>query len=252
MKSKQSILIAVIVALIFIVGATSAKAGGTQLVSSLNLTKDQIGKLGTIIEEFNTKKINIESKLDNTLLELKQELKKEDRFGSKSKISAGARNVNKLVKNISSLYGEMLKVKMEYILKAKDVFTDRQKAMIINALLDFDMDMPDNFSIYLEVDLPSLGLDLTKDQVKKLLKYQEAMEIKNTKLELEIDYKLLDLQDEILSDERNPQEVNKIILAITDIGTKLIDNRVNYILKAKDVLTLEQKKELFHMMLLMS
>ena len=252
MKSKQSILITVIVALIFIVGATSAKAGEAQLVSNLNLTKDQIGKLGTIIEEFNTKKINIESKLDNTLLELKQELKKKDRFDTESKISVGAKNVNKLVKNISSLYGEMLKMKMEYLLKAKDVFTDRQKAMIVNALLDFDMDMPDNFSIYLEVDLPSLGLDLTKDQVKKLLKYQEAMEIKNTKLELEIDYKLLDLQDEILSDERNPQEVNKIILAITDIGTKLIDNRVNYILKAKDVLTLEQKKELFHMMLLMS
>ena len=252
MKSKQSILIPVIVALIFIVGAISAKAGRAEPVSSLNLTKDQIGKLSTIIEEFNTRKINIESKLDNTLLELKQELKKEDRFDSKSKIRAGARNVNKLVKNISSLYGEMLKVKMAYLLKAKDIFTDRQKTMIFNALLDFDMDMPDNFSFYLEVNLPALGLDLTQDQVKKLLKYQENMESRNTRLELEIDYKLLDLQDEILSDERNPQEVNKIILAITDIGTKLIDNRVNYILKAKDVLTLEQKKELFHIMLLMS
>ena len=251
MKSKQSILIPVIVALIFIVGAISAKAGRAEPVSSLNLTKDQIGKLSTIIEEFNTRKINIEFKLDNTLLELKQELKKEDRFDSKSKIRAGARNVNKLVKNISSLYGEMLKVKMEYLLKAKDIFTDRQKTMIFNALLDFDMDMPDNFSFYLEVDLPALGLDLTNDQVKKLLKYQENMEIRNTKLELEIDYKLLDLQNAILSDERNPQEVNKIILAIADIGTKLIDNRVNYILKAKDVLTLEQKKELFHMMFLM-
>ena len=186
------------------------------------------------------------------MLELKQELKKEDRFDSKSKISAGARNVNKLVKNISSLYGELLKVKMEYLLKAKDIFTDRQKAMIFNALLDFDMDMTDDFSFYLEVNLPALGLDLTQDQVKKLLKYQENMETRNTKLELEIDYKLLDLQNEILSDERNPQKVNKIILAITNIGTKLIDNRVSYILKTKDVLTLEQKKELFHMMLLMS
>ncbi len=40
-------------------------------------------------------------------------------------------------------------------------------------------------------------------------------------------------------------------MEIVDIGTKLIDNQVAHILKAKDVLTVEQKKELLHMMLVM-
>ena len=252
MKSKQSILIPVIAALIFIIGITSANAGGAGLISSLNLTKDQIGKLSTIIEEFNTKETDIETRLENTFLELKNEFKKQDRLETKSKARKASRNVNKLVKSLSSLHGDMLKVKVEYLLKAKDVFTDNQKGMILTLLMNFDMDMPDNFSSYLDVDLPSLGLDLTNSQLKKLLNYQADMDIKSTKLELKIDHKLLDLQDEILSDERNPQKVNKIILAIIKIGTNLINNQVNYILKAKDVLTLEQKKELLHMMLLTS
>lgn len=140
---------------------------------------------------------------------------------------------------------------MEYLLKAKDVFTDEQKAMLIGHLLDFDMDMPDNFFYYVELDLPSMGLDLTKGQIKKLLKYRAYMDIKDIKLELDIDYKLLDLQDEILAVERNPEKINTIIMAIVDLGTKLIDNQVNQFLKSKDVLTVEQKKELLHIMVMM-
>ena len=140
---------------------------------------------------------------------------------------------------------------MEYLLKAKDVFTDEQKAMLIGHLLDFDMDMPDNFFYYVELDHPSMGLDLTKGQIKKLLKYRAYMDIKDIKLELDIDYKLLDLQDEILAVERNPEKINTIIMAIVDLGTKLIDNQVNQFLKSKDVLTVEQKKELLHIMVMM-
>jgi len=87
--------------------------------------------------------------------------------------------------------------------------------------------------------------------VRQLLKYRADMDIKDIKLELEIDYKILDLQDEILATERDPQKVNKIVMDIVAIGTKLMDNRINHILKAKDVLTLDQKKELLHIMLLM-
>ena len=72
------------------------------------------------------------------------------------------------------------------------------------------------------------------------------MDIKDIKLELDMDYKLIDLHNEILAVERNPQKINTIIITIVDLGTKLIDNQVNYILKSKDLLTLEQKKELLH------
>ena len=50
---------------------------------------------------------------------------------------------------------------------------------------------------------------------------------------------------------QSSKNVSKIITDITEIGAKLIDNRVNYILKAKYVLTLDQKKQLLQMMLMM-
>ena len=77
------------------------------------------------------------------------------------------------------------------------------------------------------------------------------MDIKDLQLELAMNYKLLDLQDEMKSAKQNPKNVDEIIRDITDIGARLIDNRVNYILKAKDVLTLDQKKQLLQMILMM-
>ena len=251
MRSKQRILIPVIVAVIFTFGVTSTKAVEADLVSSMNLTKEQVVKLGTLIDDFSTKALDITSKIDNKYLELEHDLQRVDRFDTKSKARTSARNVNKLVKNISSLHGDLLKLRVEYLLKAKDVFTDEQKAMLIDHLLDFDMDMPDNFSDYLEFDIPSMGLDLTKDQVKKLLKYRADMDIMDIKLELDMNNKFLDLQDEILAVERQPKKINTIIMTIADLGTQLIDNQVNYILKSKDVLTVEQKRELLHMMMMM-
>jgi hypothetical protein len=40
-------------------------------------------------------------------------------------------------------------------------------------------------------------------------------------------------------------------MRIVNIGTKIIDNRIDHILWAKDVLTVEQKKELLHTMMMM-
>jgi hypothetical protein len=77
------------------------------------------------------------------------------------------------------------------------------------------------------------------------------MDIRDLKLELEMNYKLLDLQDEMKATIQNPKRVNKIIMDITDLGAELIDNRVNYIQRAKDVLTLDQKKQMLQMILMM-
>ena len=146
---------------------------------------------------------------------------------------------------------KILKRKNPYLFKAKNILNDRQKSRLISALLDFDIDTPDDFSYYLKLDLPTLMLDLTKDQKKNLLKYRSDMDIKDLQLELAMNYKLLDLQDEMKSAKQNPKNVDEIIRDITDIGARLIDNRVNYILKAKDVLTLDQKKQLLQMILMM-
>ncbi len=159
MRSKQRILISAILSAIFILGITSTQAGETDLISRLNLTKEQNSKLDPLVDEFITEALDIQSKLDNISKQIDQELKREDRFDTKSKARA-------------------------------------------------DMD------------------------------------IKDIKLGLEMDNNRLDLQDQIEAEVRDPQKANKIVMAIIDLGTKRLENRVNHILKAKDVLTVEQKKEL--------
>lgn len=250
MKLRKRIIIPVIAAVfLFALGVTLAKAE-TDLGSGLNLTKEQINQLGSIIEDFSVNAIEIVFQIDAKYLALEQELKRQDRFDTEEKAEEGAKNVNEIVKSVSSLYGDLLKTRMEYLLKAKDVFTEEQKEMLLADILDFDIDMPDEFSFYIDVDLPALGLELSKDQIRKLLRYRADMDVKDIELELEIDYMLLDLVDEILTEKRDPKKVDEIIMNIVDAGTRLIDNRINHILKAKDVLTLDQKRELFYLMMM--
>jgi Spy/CpxP family protein refolding chaperone len=252
MKSKQRIIISVVLTVIFIFGVTSTQAREGDLISSLNLNKEQVEKLSVLIEQFNSKALEVKSRLDDNYLKLGQDLQKKDRFDTKSKARAGAQNVNKLLKNISSLYGDLMKLRVEYLLKAKDILTERQKVVLLTELLDFEMDMPENVSNHLDLDLSTLGLDLTRDQIKKILKYRAKRDIKGINLKLKTNYKLLDLQDEILAEVRDTKKINKIIMDITGINTEIINNRVNHTLKAKDVLTVDQKKELLHMLLMMS
>lgn len=252
MRRKRTVLISMVTALALILGAGTALAGNPNLVSDLDLTKEQIQKLGQVVESFSTKKMALEAKIDKACMALAQELRKGDRWDSEAKIKASSKIVNKHVKQLASLGGDLLKLKVEYFLKAKDVFTDDQRMVILGALTEYEMALPDSFSYYLELDLPAMDLDLTTAQIKKLLKYRADMDIRNIKYELDLEYKVLDLRAELLSPKRNPKTINRLITGIADIGTKMIDNKVAHILKAKDVLNLEQKMALFHMMLMVA
>jgi len=252
MRTKQTVLIAVVTALTLILGSGAALAAGPTLIADLNLTKEQIQKLGQVVESFSAKKMTLEAKIDKARMALAQELRKGDRWDSEAKIKASSKIVNKHVKQLDALGGDLLKLKVEYFLKAKDVFTDDQRMVILGALTEYEMALPDSFSYYLELDLPALALDLTNAQIKKLLKYRADMEIRNIKYELALEYKVLDLQDELLSPKRSPKKINRLIAGIADIGTKMIDIKVDHILKAKDVLNLEQKMALFHTMLMVA
>jgi hypothetical protein len=231
--------------------AASTTAGNAGPVPNMNLTKEQIKKLDKLIKKLNAEQFEIVSKINEKFSVIGQDLKKEDRFDTASKNRTGSLNFSRQVKNISLHYGDLLRLRVKYILKAKDILNDRQKSRLISALLDFDIDTPDDFSYYLKLDLPTLMLDLTKDQKKNLLKYKTDMDIRDLQLELEMNYKLLDLQDDVRAVTQNSKSVNKIIGDITDLGAKLIDNRMNYILKARGVLTLDQKKKLLQMILKM-
>jgi len=77
------------------------------------------------------------------------------------------------------------------------------------------------------------------------------MDKKAIEINYQIDIHLIDLQVELFKDDRDSDKINKIILTITDLGTGLMDNRVVHFLKAKDVLTLPQKKALLHSFLVL-
>jgi Spy/CpxP family protein refolding chaperone len=142
-----------------------------------------------------------------------------------------------------------LKTRVEYLLKVKEVLTPEQKEQLITAF-DFEMDVLEDLTYHEELDLLDLGLDLSRKQIQDILRYDTEMRINELRLQLKIDYKILDLETELAKDKVNSKKVNGIILSTADLATKLLDNRVTYFLKTKDVLTIDQKKELLHLIIM--
>jgi Spy/CpxP family protein refolding chaperone len=227
---------------------TVAAQGVSNPLAHLNLTEEQVTKLAELGREFNRKQFGIAVDITTKFTELELELKREDRFETEQKAKIAAEKVNTIVKEVSRLYGELLKTRVEYLLKAKDVLTRQQRATLI-AGLDFEMDVPEDLTYYQEFDLVAVGLDLSREQIRKILRYRTDMKINKLRLELKIDYKVLDLEIELTQDEVDSEKVNRIIMDVTDLGTKLLDNRVEHFLKAKDVLTVTQKQKLLHLIM---
>ena len=213
-------------------------------VGDLNLTEEQLVALGGVIDEFSELQFEIVMQIENNFAELRREIRKEGRFDTKTKEKETVRKVNNLVKEIISLEGQLLKKRVEYLLEAKNVLTKEQKMKLISALEFEDDVFEDELPQIIELDFLIIPLDLTKEQIKKILRYKTDMKVKALKIDLEILYQLLDLQTEINKVEIDPKSIDKLILKITDLGTKLLENRVNGFLKSKDVLTVPQRKML--------
>jgi len=161
------------------------------------------------------------------------------------------RRANKLIKKLTALYCDMLKLEVAYVLKAKDVLTKEQRRQLIESL-DFDMEAPDGWMQNQEIEVLAVDLELSDDQLKKILSYRTQMQKKETKIEQKTEALLRDLERELIKDAVDDKKVNKIILSLTDLGLDLLNNRVEHRLKAKDVLTVVQKKKLLHAMFIAS
>lgn len=249
LKSGLFCLLTILVASALpIIGAAETRLPGL----NLSLTDKQVTALQGVFEEYTGKNLALLGEIDKKFTDLKLELRKKDRFESKFKEINSVYKANTLVKEISKLHGEILKTRITYLLKAKDVFTQEQREKLFARLLEFDFDMPDEIFIIVEENLISLDIGLTIEQVKKILRYRADMEKKAIDINYKIDMQLIDLQVELLKDERDSDKINKTILTITDLGTRLMDNRVVHFLKTKDVLTIPQKKALLHSVSMLS
>ena len=247
MKKTMVLLATFAMALLFITfPAFSGEQVGSMPVENLNLTEKQLDALGGLIEESSEKQIEITTQIESKFIDLRQEIRKEDRFDTKIKEKRSVRKSNKLVKEITSLNGLLLKTRVEYFLKGKKILTNEQGKQVVSALEfdddSFEGDLPE----IIDLDILTLPLDLTTKQIKKILNYQTDMRIKALKINLEILYQLVDLKNELIIAEPDSQKIDKLVLNLVDLGTKLLDNRVKYFLKSKDVLTTVQKKRLIH------
>ncbi len=104
---------------------------------------------------------------------------------------------------------------------------------------------------FVEKELLNMNLDLTYDQGKKILKNRSKMAKDEIYLNLKRSITIIDLQKEMVKQPCDNEKINKTILKITELGTKQMDNRVVHFLKAKDILTVDQKKKLLKTMLMM-
>jgi Spy/CpxP family protein refolding chaperone len=126
-----------------------------------------------------------------------------------------------------------------------------QRRQLIESL-DFDMEVPEGWMQDQEIEVLAVELELSDDQLQKILSYRTQMQKKDAKLEQKIEKLVQDLEDELSKDTVDDKKANKIIMSLTDLGVELLNNRIEHRLKAKDVLTLEQKKMLLHALFIAS
>jgi Spy/CpxP family protein refolding chaperone len=248
LKSGLFCLLTILVASALpVIGAAETRLPGL----NLSLTDKQVAALQGVFDEYSSENLELLSEIERKFIDLRLELRRKDRFENRFKAYDSVYKANTLVKEISKLYGETLKTRVKYLLKAKDVLSREQREKLFARLLEFDFDMPDEIFVIVEGDLFSLVIGLKIDQVRKILRYRADMEKKAIDINYKIDMKLIDLQVEMLKDKRDSDKINNIVLTIIDLGTQLMNNRVVHFLKAKDVLTVPQKKALLHIISMM-
>ena len=217
----------------------------------LNLTPDQVKAMESIVYDLNEQQFQITVNLQRTFLELKLELHREDRFATDTKAKESAGEANKLIRKLTDLYADMLKLEVQYVLKAKDVLTRAQRIQLIESL-DFDMEAPQGWMQEQEIGALTVNLELSEAQQEKILRYRTQMKKKEARIEQKMVKLEQDLEDELSKDKVDDKKVNRIILSLTDLGVDLLKNRVEHRLKAKDVLTVAQKKKLLHALFMAS
>lgn len=211
------------------------------------LTDRQEGKLAEISKGLSQQATVFEGLMQNKLTELAIELQREGRLDTEEAAAEAAAKVNTVMKDLSALYGEFIKTKVEYTLKAKNTLTDEQKIMLLSQL-EPRSSIPYETIVYLQPETFDLPLNLSLDQKKKIAELEAALLIKEVELELDIELIMLDLQPIFLSGQPQPEKVDPLMMKLADLAAQAIDNRVDFFLKAKDTLTIDQKRLLGHML----
>lgn len=211
------------------------------------LSEEQSAKLREISQGVAQHTLQFDGALQNKMTELALELQREGRLDSEASAKKAAKTVNAIVTDLGKLYGEFIKTKVKFVLEAKNVLTEEQKLLLLSQLSP-DSSLPYETIEYLQPDVFDLPLNLTIKQEKKLIAIETKMLVKEVELESAVELVLLDLREIMISGEAQPEKVDPLVMKLADLAAKSIDNRVSFFLKSKDVLTLDQKRVLSHML----
>jgi len=211
------------------------------------LTLEQQAELSVLGLEFAQKGTLIESMIQGKMTELSLELKREGRLENQAVADESAKRANAILKDLSGLYGQFIKTKVEFVLAAKNVLTQEQKLHLLSQLRPQET-LPFETVEYMQPDIFDLPLNLRLDQRKQLVSLEAALMVEEVELDRDVDLVLLDLEDVLLSGEASPKKVDPLVMKLATLAAKEVDNRVDFFLKAKDVLTLDQKRLLVYML----
>jgi hypothetical protein len=216
-------------------------------VHAQQLSTDQTGELLRVGEEFSQQATIFEGLMKNKLTELAIELQREGRLDTEESAEAASEKVNTIMTDLGQLYGEFIKVKVQYILKAKNVLTNEQKLYLLSQLTPADS-LPYDTITYLQPEVFDLPLNLSVEQEKQLIALESALLIAEVEIERDVELTLLDLRELLWTGQPAPEQVDPLILKLADLAARTINNRVSFFLQSKDVLTLDQKRLLANML----
>ena len=208
-----------------------------------DLSEKQQQDLMSIGSQYAQKADEYESRLEQKVKELTQELSREGRLDTEESAKAGAKKVNALLKEIAELYGDSIKTQVSYILDAKNVLTMEQRLMLLERLQSEQLAGGSEIEI-LEIDIIALPINLSMEQEKKLVMIDADLAIEQIKLERDIELALLDLESALMSETIDSAKVDRQIMKLADLAVRGINARVDHFIKAKDVLTLDQKRSM--------
>lgn len=211
------------------------------------LSQEQQGELMTIGAGFAQRGAQFEGAITGRLTELAMELRREGRLDSQEAAAESSKRVNAILKDVSGLYGEFIKTKVEFVLAAKNVLTLEQKLHLLSQI-NPQAALPYETIEYMQPDIFDLPINLNLDQRKQLVALEAALMVREIELERDVELVLLDLEVVLLSGEARPEMVDPLVMNLASLAAGEIDNRVDFFLKAKDVLTLDQKRLLVFLM----
>ncbi len=228
-----------------IIGIAVAMFAAGQIQAQLS--EGQEVELMEVAQGFSQQATVFEGLMQNKLTELAIELQREGRLDSEASARKASANVNAIMTDLGKLYGEFIKTKVQYVLKAKNVLTDEQKLYMLSQLTPSES-LPYEEIDFLQPEIFDLPLNLSVEQEKKLIALESELMIEEIKIERDVELTLLDLRPVLMSGMPQAGVADPLMLKLADLAGQTIDNRVHFFLKSKDVLTLDQKRLLAHMM----